>query len=294
MVTEGEAVAYQAVIEPDADGDGLGDDTQDGCVNCDTGGGTPPPVEPGPPVEPASPGPAEDADPYAAIRTAGPKASILGSASRTGSKLSVTVTNPYGFALSGRLELKRGRKVVAKAKLKLAAGAIKTVRLKVRKPGRSLTAAVTLRGPVGKARTTTAKLRITSGRRGGVDGTYRGGSGAGADWVMVISKGVVTSFTGSISLYCTTAGKQQNHTFAMIGDDPDPRVAPTGAFAWEATRGYGFDKLKFSGAVRNGTVTGNLMVESRPPVNGVSPVTGLPRIEFEYCFAGRDYTLKKR
>ena len=35
------------------------------------------------------------------------------------------------------------------------------------------------------------------------------------------------------------------------------------------------------------------MVESRPPINGADPVSGMPRIEFEYCFAGRDYTLTK-
>ena len=36
-----------------------------------------------------------------------------------------------------------------------------------------------------------------------------------------------------------------------------------------------------------------MMVESRPPIPGADPLTGMPRIEFEYCFAGRDYTLKK-
>ena len=36
-----------------------------------------------------------------------------------------------------------------------------------------------------------------------------------------------------------------------------------------------------------------MMVESRPLIQGVSPVTGLPRLEAEYCFAGRDYTLTK-
>ena len=52
---------------------------------------------------------------------------------------------------------------------------------------------------------------------------------------MVIQDGVVTNFNGSITTFCTKASKQQNHTFAMVADDPDPRVSPSGAFTWEAT-----------------------------------------------------------
>ena len=62
-------------------------------------------------------------------------------------------------------------------------------------------------------------------RQDGIDGTYKG-TGGGAGWVMVIKDGVVTNFNGSITTFCTKASKQQNHTFAMVADDPDPRVAP--------------------------------------------------------------------
>lgn len=292
--TEGAAIAFEAVLEPDADADGLGDETQDSCVNCVEINPTPTP-SPTPVVPAPTPDPAP-ADPYAELRTGGPKATIAPTATKKGTKVSVTVSNPYAFAVSGKLQLKRGKKVVATAKLKLAANATRAVTLKVRKPGKSLTAAVTLRGPVGKQRTTTAKVKVSTSKPGksggGIDGTYRG-TGAGADWVLVIAGGVVTNFNGSISTYCTKAGKQQNHSFAMIGDDPDPKVAASGAFAWEATSGYGFDKLKFDGVVSGTSITGKLMVESRPPINGADPVSGMPRIEFEYCFAGRDYTLTK-
>jgi hypothetical protein len=289
--TEGAAIAFEADLEPDADADGLGDETQDPCVGDCTPAPTPTPTPPVPePTPTATPTP--DATPPAG----GPKATIAREAVKKGSKVTVTVSNPYAFTVSGKLQLKRGKKVVAKTKLKLGANATRSITLKVRRPGRSLTVATTLRGPAGKQRTTTAKVKLTTGKpgkSGGIDGTYRGGTGAGADWVMVIAGGVVTNFNGSISTYCTKAGKQQNHSFAMIGDDPDPKVSPTGAFAWEATTGYGFDKLKFDGVVKGNTITGKMMVESRPPINGVSPVTGLPRIEFEYCFAGRDFTLTK-
>ncbi len=288
--TTGTAIAFAAVIEPDADGDGLGDESQDACVACSPGGGTPPP--PDPPGEPTPP-PAEE-DPYAAIRTGGPTATIARAATRKGRRVAVTVSNPYAFELKGKLRLERGRKVVAKARLELAANATRTVKLKLRRPARRLTALATLRAAVGAARTTTAKVRVTKPKpgKGGIDGNYRG-SGAGADWVMVIERGVVTHFNGSITIYCTKAGEQQSHSFAMVGDDPDPRVAADGTFAWEATSGYGFDKLKFDGRVAGGTITGKMMVESRPLIQGVSPVSGLPRLEAEYCFAGRDYTLER-
>jgi hypothetical protein len=290
--TEGAAIAFEAVLEPDADADGLGDETQDSCVNCVVVDPTPTPT---PTVPEPTPTPAATPGPETTPPAGGPKATIAREAGKKGSKVTVTVSNPYAFAVRGKLQVKRGKKVLAKAKLNLAASATRAVTLKVRKPGRSLTVAATLRGPSGKQRTTTAKVKVTTikpGKGGGVDGTYRG-TGAGADWVMVIAGGVVTNFNGSISTYCTKAGKQQNHSFAMIGDDPDPKVSAAGAFAWEATAGYGFDKLKFDGVVNGNTITGKMMVESRPPINGVSPVSGLPRIEFEYCFAGREYTLTK-
>ena len=78
---------------------------------------SPTPVVPAPTPDPAP------ADPYAELRTGGPKATIAPAATKKGTKVSVTVSNPYAFAVSGQLQLKRGKKVVAKAKLKLAANA---------------------------------------------------------------------------------------------------------------------------------------------------------------------------
>ena len=42
--TQGATIAFQAVIEPDIDADGLGDETQDACVKC--GGEILPPQRP--------------------------------------------------------------------------------------------------------------------------------------------------------------------------------------------------------------------------------------------------------
>ncbi len=275
-------VAYQAVVEPDADGDGLGDETQDACVACDSH--SPPP--------PAS-------DPYAAIRTSGPSIGLPASGALAKRAVVVTVTNPYAFAIEGKLTLKRGRKVVGRARVKLAATGTRTLRVKIsralaRKNTLKLTATAVMKGPVGKARTTQHKL--TAGRPargGGVDGKY-GGKGVSAGWTMVIGHGVVQNFNGTMTLYCTKQKQQETVTFAMVGSDPKPHLAADGTFAWEATKDYGFQKLKFSGRVSGGTVTGKMMVEDRPLIPRIDPVSGMPRIVPEYCFAGAKYTLTRK
>jgi hypothetical protein len=262
-------VAYQAVVEPVADGGGSQSQS--------------------PPPPPA--------DPYAAIRKSGPRVGLPGSGMLAKRAVLVTVTNPYAFAIDGKLTLKSGRKVAGKARVKLAASATRTLTVKIsralaRKRALKLTAIAVMKGPVGKARTTKHKLKV--GRAaGGVDGKY-GGKGVSAGWVMVIDHGVVQNFNGTMTLYCTKQKEQETVTFAMVGSDPKPHVAADGTFAWEATKDFGFQKLKFSGRVAGGTVTGKMMVEDRPLIQGTDPVSGMPRIVPEYCFAGADYTLTKK
>jgi hypothetical protein len=279
-------VAYQATVEPDADGDGRGDETQDSCVSCGGGGGahTPPPPPP--------------ADPYAAIRKAGPTVGLPTAGTLAKKKVAITVTNPYAFALKGKLTLKRGRKSVARARVQLAANASRTVALKVRralarKRKLKLTAVAVMQGPVGKARTTRRKLTVSK-PKGGIDGTYGKGKGVAGGWTMVIEGGVVQHFNGRMTLYCTRQKVQETVSFAMIGSDPKPHVAADGTFAWKATKDYGFQALKFSGRASGGTVSGKMVVEDRPLIQGVDPVSGMPRIVPEYCFAGADYTLTRK
>ena len=273
-------VAYQAVVEPDADGDGLGDETQDACVACGSHS-TPPPAP----------------DPYAAIRKSGPSVGLPGSGTLSKRAVLVTVTNPYAFAIDGKLTLKKGRKIAGKARVKLAASATRTLKVKVsrvlaRKRTLKLTAAAVMKGPVGNARTTKHALKV-SRPKGGIDGNY-GGSGVSGGWTMVIGHGVVQNFNGTMTLYCTKQKQQETVTFAMVGSDPKPHVAADGTFAWEATKDYGFQKLEFSGRVSGGTVTGKMMVEDRPLIPGTDPVSGMPRIVPEYCFAGAKYTLRRK
>lgn len=290
---------YQAVIEPDRDGDGLGDETQDSCVFCD-GGGDRGGGDGGRRGQ-------EPADPYASVRTSGPRVSIAAKATGTSKGVaSLTLTNPYDFKLTGSVTARQGRRAAGRARVTLAPGATATVGLRLTAAARrtltskrsvKLSVAATMRAPAGRARTTsrTVSVRLAAtarrpaarnprgGGRAGFDGTYRASDGQ----TMVVAGGVVTSFNGDLTLYCTRAGKQKRVAYSMLGDDPDPKVAADGSFAWEATRGYGFLKLKFDGRIRGDTAAGRLVVEDR------SPLLGTGRFEFDYCFAGKEWRLTR-
>lgn len=305
-------LAYQAVIEPDRDGDGRGDETQDACVFCDPG----PSPDPGPPApqpqpnpEPAPPAPkpqpkSTPTDPYAAVRKTGPKVTFASTMQRRGRKITLTVTNPHAFTVKGKVAVRSGKKTVGTTRATLTAGATKKLSVVVKggaRAARRLAVAGTFRAPVGKAATTRATVKLgkvakpkpQGGDAPAFDGTYRGAGGGDAGWTMVVQGGVVTSFDGTLTLACTKGGTEQAHPVAMIGDDPKPTVAPDGTFAWEATTGYGLTKLKLTGKIAGDQATGNVAVEYRPPRSGESPVTGLPRMEFDYCYAGRDYALSR-
>jgi sorbitol-specific phosphotransferase system component IIA len=311
---------YQVDVEPDNDGDGLGDETQD------PDGGVPPtppgpPAPPSPPSPPTPPGPGPSPDvprvetPRVEPPRAGPTLKFAGKASATKKgAVAVSLVNPYDVALKGTLTLKQGRRKAGSAKVSLAARGERTVSVRLSKPAaRALTrkrtlklsAALTLRGPSGKARTTratvTAKLGPAPRRptprtetptrpgrddgRAGLpfDGTYRAPDGQ----VMVVENGRVLTFSGMISTYCTRTAKQRNIDYGMFGDDPDPVVAADGSFAYEATRGYGFIKLKFDGRIKGDVASGRMVVEDR------SPLLGTGRFEFDYCFAGKEWTLTR-
>lgn len=308
---------YQAVIEPDRDGDGRGDETQDP----DGGVVTPPPAPPGPPSPPDTPvtppGQGEERTdaPRVEPPRAGPTLKLAGSAAATKKGVvTIALANPYDVALKGSLTLKQGSRKAGSARVSLAARGSRSLTVKLSKPAlralrkkRSLklSAALTLRAPSGKVRTTratvTAKLgpaprrgtpsrpgsgggRTDGGRGGaGFDGTYRAPDGQ----VMVVENGRVLSFSGTITTYCTKSSKQKNVSYGMFGDDPDPTVAADGSFAYEATSGYGFVKLKYDGRISGDVVSGKFNVED------TSPLLGTGRFEFDYCFAGKDYRLSR-
>lgn len=148
----------QARVEPDVDGDGLGDESQDPCVRC---GG--PALSP-----PAAAAPAPDQ--FASIRRRGPTVSIASRAraSRKG-VVPVKLTNPYGFELKGKLTLKVGKTTAGTKSYSLPAGASKAVAVKLRRSawrrlrrGGSLRAVAraTVKAAAGPTRRVKKKLKI--------------------------------------------------------------------------------------------------------------------------------------
>jgi hypothetical protein len=295
------SLALALTIEPDADGDGLGDETQD------PDGGRPVPPPP-PDPDPGGAGPDPDPgpgtpqpDPAPRVPKGGPRLALPRTLSATRSGVvSLTVANPYGQALRGTVTLRQGTRRVARATLALGPEGGRTVKLRLSSAARRtlarrgrLSLRVEIRakasGTKTRASVRTATARRSSGSSGGgatgggLDGTYRASDGQ----VLVIRDGVVQSFNGSLTLYCTRSKRQKLVSYSMIGDDPKPKVGGDGRFAWEATRNYGFQKLKFDGRVAGDTATGNLVVEDR------SPLLGTGRFEFDYCFAGKQWSLKR-
>ncbi len=217
------------------------------------------------------------------------------------------IKNPSSRGLGGSIQLRQGRSTVAKAKLaRIAPGAKRVVKLNLNNPAKRqmrkrgklrLSVRISLRGVPGKAGTVSRSLLLKPGtakpgpsdpgpgnppEKPRFDGTYAESNG----WTMVVEDGLVKNFNGTLSTYCTATYRQKNIAFAMAADDPPSAVQADGSFEWEATRGYGFTKVKFKGRIVGNKATGNLVLESRPLILG----TG--RIEFDYCFAGRDFVLE--
>jgi hypothetical protein len=140
---------YQAVIEPDADTDGFGDESQDKCL----GKRGPSNGCPAPPAALKS----------ATLRTKSFKAKA--------GKLAIALTNANGYAVSGTLSLKAGSKRAGSAKFTLGAGAKKSFSAKLsttarrtlsRKHRLSLRLTITTRGPAGTRSATTRKTIVVT------------------------------------------------------------------------------------------------------------------------------------
>jgi hypothetical protein len=232
---------------------------------------------------------------------------LSGPATVKAGRVTVPVSNPNGFGAKGSLELRLGAKTLGRAalavpahgerKLTVKLGAAAQATLK-RSTATRLSAVATFRDPAGKAHRTSSSVALAgtgAGGKGpegpkgppvpveevGPDGTYAGADGL----TVVVADGKVSAFDGQITTYCATSGKQKLVPFGMYGDDPAPEVAADGSFAYEATTGYGFVKLKYEGRIDGDTATGNLVVEDRSPMS-----TSDGRLAFDYCFAGADWT----
>jgi hypothetical protein len=220
--------------------------------------------------------------------------------------VTVPVSNPNGFRAKGSLELRLGKRRLGQAAFsipphgerKLTVKLDATVLKLVQAEGpRRLRASASFRDRSGRPRHTSGTVALPAPSGGnppgtpsgptapkppaGPDGTYRGADGL----TVLVVDGKVTAFNGQITTYCTGSEEQKSVAFGMFGDDADPQIGPDGSFAYEATTGYGFVKLKYEGRLSGDTMTGKLTVEDRSPMS-----TYDGRLEFDYCFAGADWT----
>jgi hypothetical protein len=189
----------EATVEPDRDGDGLGDDSEDpdggfpdtggGSEGGGSGGGT---SDGGDGSAPATPAP----DPLAPLRAGKrPTGKILGKSYKVSKKgvVKVKVKNTNGFTIKGKLTLKAKRLVIGAKSFKIGADSSKYVRVKLRRKARtrlarkrrmSVKATAKFRGPIGKSRTIKKKLTLKAPKRakkrssgGGTPGTTTPGTG---------------------------------------------------------------------------------------------------------------------
>jgi hypothetical protein len=149
----------QATIEPDADGDGFGDATQDGCPTSGSTQGACP-LPPGPP------------DPLAELK-AGGKPKIRLASRKVGAPkgtVAVPLVNPNGYAVSGTLKLKRKGKVVGSKRYSIPSSGSTKVKVKLSRAAKTalkragklkLAAGASVKGPIGRAGALRATLSVS-------------------------------------------------------------------------------------------------------------------------------------
>jgi hypothetical protein len=164
----------QVEVEPDADGDGYGDETQDACPsNRFTSGACPRPI--------VAPVPIVPPDPFASVRLIGPKMTLTPRSQRarkTGT-LSLAVKNGAGVAVKGKVALSskltgRKRVAVGSRRFSVRANGSATVKIKLstqarralRRKGRlAVTATTTAKAAQGKSSKRKTKLTVRRYRK---------------------------------------------------------------------------------------------------------------------------------
>ena len=260
-----------ATVEPDADGDGFGDESEDACPSsaatqgaCPVagvpkgGGGVKPPVS-----------------------TAATTKVRLGSRSATfrGGKASITLKNPNAVAVKGKLSLKLRKKAVGSRSYSLAAGATAKIRVKLAKVARrriakrgkvKLSLRITAKGATGATFKTAAKLTVKKAarrrrRKGGsaLDGKYGRDPSSGPNLRFTVTGGgrKIVTLTGSVGGFCSVlvpfGGGIRSEFRTLFAGIDSIAVAADGTFAGsqklsdtttEITNG------KLAGGVATGTV----------------------------------------
>lgn len=273
-----------ATVEPDADGDGYGDENEDACPSSAATHGTCPVFTP-PPPPPAS---------TAATRKVG-----LGSrsASFKGGKAAIKLTNANAVGVRGKLKLKLGKKVVGSRAYSLAAGAAGTIKVKLAKAARKriakrgkvkLSLSLTAKGATGKTFKTAAKLTVkkppkkakkkrkAKKKQGGggsaLDGKYGKDSG-GPDLRFTVTGGgrKIVNLTGSIGGYCSVyvpfGGGIRSEFRTLFPGIESMNVAADGSFSGSQKLSDTTTEIT-NGKLAGGIATGNVKVTSPGCISG--------------------------
>jgi hypothetical protein len=268
-----------ANVEPDADNDNYGDETEDGCPSSAATHGACPVFKPPPPPPPPP------------ASTAATQKVTVGSRTSTvkGGKATFTLTNANDVAVKGKLKLKFGKKKVATGSYKLGAFRIGTYKVRlpravlrrIAKRGKvKLSLGLTAKGKTGKTFKTTAKLTVKrkakkkrkAKRKKGdpgslLDGKYEASPDSPTNMHFTVTNGGrrIEHFQGTVSAFCYHYSSYLGRYVGELETTPagieSLAVAADGSFSGQQ-RLSDITTTVTNGKLADGVATGNLQVET--------------------------------
>ena len=303
----GHELMSQVRVEPDADGDGYGDETQDDCVFCNGGGGEvqPPSGSASAPSYSSGGGSGSsspDQPSYGAgrplIKLAIDKRGFFEYRNRK-PYITLYMDNQGRRNLKGSIALKYGKKTLSEVKkglndtfeldwdydgstsnFKLPR---KLVRQIERKGSATLTAVARMKAEGGGSTTVKQTVKV---RKGGLtnayDGYYRGTGGL----VIQVSGGYLTSISVGLNAYCQRDAKFMARSLYTLGGFP-LMIGRDGSF--KASGSNSPDTVRYEGKLtRRGTGKGYLSL-----FHTKLDVGSGGRLQIDQCFAASNWTVKK-
>ena len=306
----GHELMSQVTVEPDADSDGYGDDTQDNCVFCNTGGGA---TEVLPPDNHG--GGSSSSTPSRGGSSAGSSQAGYGE-NRPLMKLAIDKRGFFEYRngtpyitlymdnqgrknLEGSIQLKYGKKALPEinkgvntkfdidwddqkslSNFKLPKKLVKQIN---RKGSVTLTAVAKMESPDGAKTTTTQAVKVRkAGLTNAYDGYYKGTGGL----VIRVSGGYLTSISVGLNAYCQRDAKFMMRSLYTLDGYP-LMIGRDGNF--KASGSQSPDTVKYEGKLtKKGTGKGYLSLFHTKLDLGDGG-----RLQIDQCFAASNWTVKK-
>ncbi|HEX5910357.1 MAG TPA: hypothetical protein VFY44_07675 [Thermoleophilaceae bacterium] len=305
----GHELMTQVTVEPDADEDGYGDETQDGCVFCNTGAGG------GEVLPPSSSGGSSSYSPGRGSGSSSSSDSSYG-ANRPLMKLAIDKRGFFEYRngtpyitlymdnqgrknLEGSIELKYGKKALSEvnkgvnkkfdidwddqkslSNFKLPRKLVKQIE---RKGAVTLTATARMEAPDGARTTTKQTVKVRkAGLTNAYDGYYKGTGGL----VIQVSGGYLTSISVGLNAYCQRDAKFMMRSLYTLDGYP-LMIGRDGSF--KASGSQSPDTVKYEGKLtRKGTGKGYLSLFHTKLDLGDGG-----RLQIDQCFAASNWKVQK-